>query len=60
MKPGMKPATMFGQRRLRDIIRRHADAPAKTIRDAVIDTLQEFRGNAPQEDDVTLVVVKLL
>jgi serine phosphatase RsbU (regulator of sigma subunit) len=45
---------------LRDIIRRQADAPAKTIRDAVVDTLQEFRGNAPQEDDVTLVVVKLL
>ncbi len=51
---------MFGQQRLRDIIRRQADAPAKTIRDAVVDTLQEFRGNAPQEDDVTLVVVKLL
>ncbi|UCD79654.1 MAG: SpoIIE family protein phosphatase [Desulfobacterales bacterium] len=51
---------MFGQERLRDIIRRHADASAKTIRDTVIDTLQNFRGNASQEDDITLVVVKLL
>jgi sigma-B regulation protein RsbU (phosphoserine phosphatase) len=51
--------SMFGQERLRDIIRRHAEAPAKTIRDAVLDTLQDFRGNASQEDDVTLVVVKL-
>ena len=51
---------MFGQQRLREIIRRHADASAKTIRDAVISTIQDFRGNASQEDDVTLVVVRLL
>jgi len=51
---------MFGQERLRDIIRQHADASAKAIRDTVISTIQDFRGNAPQEDDVTLVVVKLL
>jgi sigma-B regulation protein RsbU (phosphoserine phosphatase) len=51
---------MFGQERLRDIIRRHAEASAKTIRDTVIDTLQDFRGDASQEDDITLVVVKLL
>jgi sigma-B regulation protein RsbU (phosphoserine phosphatase) len=51
---------MFGHERLRDIIRRHADASAKTIRDMVIDSLRDFRGNASQEDDVTLVVVKLL
>jgi len=51
---------MFGHDRLRDIIRQHADASAKTIRDTVIDTLQDFRGNASQEDDITLVVVKLL
>jgi sigma-B regulation protein RsbU (phosphoserine phosphatase) len=50
---------MFGQERLRDIIRRHADASAKIIRDAVLAALRDFRGNASQEDDVTLVVVKL-
>jgi sigma-B regulation protein RsbU (phosphoserine phosphatase) len=52
--------TMFGQERLREIIRQHADASAKTIRNAVIDTLRNFRGNASQEDDITLVVIKLL
>lgn len=51
---------MFGHDRLRDIIRGHADASAKTIRDTIIGNLQDFRGKAPQEDDVTLVVVKLL
>lgn len=51
---------MFGHERLRDIIRRHADAEAKSIRDAIIGNLQDFRGDASQEDDVTLVIVKLL
>ena len=51
---------MFGQERLRDVIRQHADACAKVILEAVIDNLQEFRGKASQEDDVTLVVIKLL
>jgi len=49
---------MFGQERLRAIIRQHADTSAKNIRDTVIDTLKDFRGKASQEDDVTLVVVK--
>jgi sigma-B regulation protein RsbU (phosphoserine phosphatase) len=51
---------MFGHERLRDIIRRHADSSARAVRDAVINTLYEFRGSASQEDDITLVVVKLL
>jgi sigma-B regulation protein RsbU (phosphoserine phosphatase) len=49
---------MFGQDRLREIIRQHAGTSARAIREAVIDTLQDFRGNAPQEDDITLVVIK--
>jgi sigma-B regulation protein RsbU (phosphoserine phosphatase) len=51
---------MFGQPRLQEIIQQHADASAKDINNHVIDTVREFRGKAPQEDDVTLVVVKLL
>ena len=51
---------MFGHERLRDIIRGHADAGAEAIRDAIIGNLKDFRGNAPQEDDVTLVIVKML
>jgi serine phosphatase RsbU (regulator of sigma subunit) len=30
------------------------------IQSAVIEAVQDFRGKSPQEDDVTLVVVKLL
>jgi sigma-B regulation protein RsbU (phosphoserine phosphatase) len=51
---------MFGKERLRDIIRRHADQSAEFIQSAVIDTLRDFKSGSPQEDDITLVVVKLL
>jgi sigma-B regulation protein RsbU (phosphoserine phosphatase) len=52
--------TLFGRERLRQIIVHHARKPAESIQKAVIEALQEFRGAASQEDDITLVVVKLL
>jgi sigma-B regulation protein RsbU (phosphoserine phosphatase) len=51
---------MFGQQRLQHIIREHAHLSAQNIQDAVIDALERFRGDEPQEDDITLVVVKFL
>jgi sigma-B regulation protein RsbU (phosphoserine phosphatase) len=51
---------MFGQSRVREAIRRHGREPAGRIKDALIDTIADFRGRAPQEDDLTLVVVRLL
>ena len=48
----------FGKRRLREIIRGHANQNAEAIRDAVIEAVTEFRGPSPLEDDITLVVVK--
>jgi sigma-B regulation protein RsbU (phosphoserine phosphatase) len=51
---------MFGQQRLQAIIQQHADASAKDIKDKVISSVQDFRGPAPQEDDLTLVVIKFL
>jgi len=50
----------FGSERVREIVRAHAAAAAADIQAAVIQAVQAFRGEAPQEDDVTLVVVKLL
>jgi len=50
---------MYGQRRLRDIIQQHAGDPAQEINAGVINSVREHRGTAPQEDDVTLVVIKL-
>jgi sigma-B regulation protein RsbU (phosphoserine phosphatase) len=51
---------MFGKDRLRDIIKQHASQSAEFIQTVVIDTLRDFQGDSPQEDDITLVVVKLL
>jgi len=51
---------MFGKERLGNLIISHADESAESIQNAVIAALQNFRGNAPQEDDITLVVIKLL
>jgi sigma-B regulation protein RsbU (phosphoserine phosphatase) len=50
---------MFGMNRLRSIISASAAESAKHIQDSVIQTLRSFQGNAPQEDDITLVVLKL-
>ena len=52
--------TMFGKSRLRELIRKNSRSSAETIQKAVIDALQTFRGGVPQDDDVTLVVIKLL
>ncbi len=51
---------MFGQKRFLDTIRKHADASAAGIQKAVLDAVEAFQGDATQEDDITLVVVKLL
>lgn len=50
---------MFGMDRLRDVISTNAAESAKHIQDSVIQTLRSFQGRAPQEDDITLVVMKL-
>jgi serine phosphatase RsbU (regulator of sigma subunit) len=51
---------MFGRDRLKEIIHRYADLGAKGIRLAIIDAVTAFRGEAHQEDDITLVVLKYL
>jgi serine phosphatase RsbU (regulator of sigma subunit) len=51
---------MFGRDRLKEIIRQYANLGAEGIRLAVIDAVLAFRGEAHQEDDITLVVLKFL
>jgi sigma-B regulation protein RsbU (phosphoserine phosphatase) len=50
----------FGVERVRQVVRANASQPAAGIQSAVIQAVQNFRGEASQEDDVTLVVVKLM
>lgn len=51
---------MFGKDNLVGVVRATAHLPAEEICKAIVDRLAEFRGDAPQDDDVTLVVVKFL
>jgi len=51
---------MFGKDGLRSVIRRSAERSAEEISLAITEALAAFRQTAPQEDDVTLVVVKVL
>lgn len=51
---------MFGKERLYSIIRTNAHKPTEATRDAVLEALADFRGEMTQEDDVTLVVIKVV
>ena len=51
---------MFGRERLQMIVRRNHGRSAGSIQTAILNELEAFRGSVPQEDDITLVVVKLL
>jgi sigma-B regulation protein RsbU (phosphoserine phosphatase) len=60
MEAHNKENEMFGRDRLMEIIRQYANLGAEGIRLAVIDAVSAFRGEAHQEDDITLVVLKFL
>ncbi len=50
---------MFGLKRLKKAIRSQAQRPAQEIVQAVIRSLEDFRRPGTQQDDITLVVIKL-
>lgn len=51
---------MFGKDRLKDIIRSHADSTAAEIVHNIMSALEQFRHPLEKEDDVTLVVIKIV
>jgi sigma-B regulation protein RsbU (phosphoserine phosphatase) len=51
---------MFGKDRLSQIIRNNKDKSAGAIQDAVLEAVSDFRGDKEQEDDITIVVIKVL
>ena len=50
----------FGKERVRDLLRTHHAGSAQEIVDAVIAALEEYSGDLPPQDDVTLVVIRIL
>jgi sigma-B regulation protein RsbU (phosphoserine phosphatase) len=51
---------MFGRQRLRDLLSAAGDMTADEIHAAVVEAVNSFRGAHPQEDDITLVVIRVL
>jgi sigma-B regulation protein RsbU (phosphoserine phosphatase) len=49
---------MFGRDRIKEVIRRNAGMDAEGIRRAIFTEVEDYRGKAPREDDITLVVAK--
>jgi phosphoserine phosphatase RsbU/P len=50
----------YGEERFIEVLSKHRNEPATAIVDAVTRSLAEFTGDAPQADDITLVVAKRL
>jgi len=51
---------MFGKDRFNDIIRRNASKTAADIQNAILGALKRFQKDAKLEDDMTLVVIKIV
>jgi sigma-B regulation protein RsbU (phosphoserine phosphatase) len=51
---------MFGKKRFKKIIAEKASLGAEGILESIIAAVATFRGDAPQNDDITLVVIKYL
>jgi hypothetical protein len=49
---------MFGKERFKEVVRKNARLETESIRKAVFEAVTKFRGDEPQEDDITLVVLK--
>ena len=48
----------FGKKRLREIIRKHKHQTSQEIVHAITEALANHRQTAPQQDDITMVVIK--
>jgi len=50
---------VFGQERVFEIITQQKEQPAAFIQETIVSDVKSFRGEVSQEDDITLVVIKV-
>ncbi|HVP97368.1 SpoIIE family protein phosphatase [Methanoregula sp.] len=50
----------FGEGRLVRTVQECCALPASTVRDRIISEIRSFAGSAPQSDDITLIVIRVL
>ncbi|MDH7605076.1 MAG: PP2C family protein-serine/threonine phosphatase [Melioribacter sp.] len=48
----------FGLENIKKVVEKNVDKSAEEIKEALLKSIISFRGNAPQNDDLTLVVIK--
>jgi phosphoserine phosphatase len=48
----------FGEQRVADIVRKHHNKPAAELSSILLESVNVFANGAPQEDDITVVLVK--
>lgn len=51
---------MFGKARLKALVRDYQNESAKTILSTIFSSIQSYRGNEPSNDDMTLIVIKVI
>ncbi|MDH3876582.1 MAG: serine/threonine-protein phosphatase, partial [Desulfobacterales bacterium] len=51
---------MFGKQRLKDLVRQHSESSSDAIIKAVIHSITKFQDSVRQEDDITLLVIKII
>ncbi|HEY2150180.1 MAG TPA: GAF domain-containing SpoIIE family protein phosphatase [Vicinamibacterales bacterium] len=49
----------FGYERLMDVIREHCAGPSRSLVDAIFAAVEDFRGETPPNDDMTVVAVRI-
>lgn len=49
---------MFEKQRLKSLIMNHRELPAEGILEKILEAVNDFAGNQPQFDDITLMVIK--
>ncbi|MBT8329828.1 MAG: serine/threonine-protein phosphatase, partial [Desulfofustis sp.] len=50
---------LFGHERVNSLIAEHREAAAADIQQAIVSEVKRFRGDLSQEDDITMVVIKV-
>jgi serine phosphatase RsbU (regulator of sigma subunit) len=50
---------LFGEERLRAVLQRDGELPSEDLRDRVLEDVRRFVGDAPQHDDMTMVVLRI-
>ncbi|HWQ66447.1 MAG TPA: SpoIIE family protein phosphatase [Methanospirillum sp.] len=51
---------MFGEEKLYEILRKNSSLPSQEILEKIFKEVEIFAGDRPQEDDITLIVLKLV